>query len=216
MTPNRVSFSNFEFAAFFVPVCRSWMTTPRGTADRGSPVSEDAAAGRTPRYCHAAPLMNTNMSIIPFPWKMLYCKHCNSPFTSIRTARSHHPRCPAVKDSELACREFTGCACDSCFVAPSEPIQILQMAPILPPGESDSASSESAFERATSFGKKATMLFTHVRFCSEMADSDTDAAWHVMKKLQDIAETCCSMAAVLVHRNKSDSGLKKKPFKPLR
>ena len=196
-----------------VAVCSSWMTPRHG---RGSPVSEDAAAGRTPRCCHAALFMNVNMSIIPFLWKMFKCKHCDAPFASKRTARNHHIKCPKVKDSELACREFTGCACDSCFVAPSQPIQILQMAPILPPGESDSASSESAFERATSFGKKATMLFTHVRFCSKMADSDTDAAWKVMTKLQDTATTCCSMAAVLVHRNKSDSGLKKKPFKPLR
>lgn len=147
---------------------------------------------------------------------MFKCSHCNMELSSRRTARNHHLRCPAVKDSKLACREFTGCACDSCFIAPSQPIEFLQMAPILPPGESDSASSESAFERATCFGKKVTKLFTHVRFCSKMADSDSDAAWQVMTELQDIAETCCSMAAILVHRNKSDSGLKKKSFKPLR
>ena len=158
---------------------------------------------------HAALFMNVNLSIIPFLWKMFKCKHCNSSYASIRTARNHDIICPAVKDSQLACREFSGCACDSCFDAPSQPIAFVQMAPMLPPGESDSASSESAFERATSFGKKATMLFTHVRFCSEIADSDSNAAWQVMTELQDIAENCCSMAAVLVHRNKSDSGLKK-------
>jgi hypothetical protein len=166
----------------------------------------------------ATPLffMNVNMSIIPFLWKMFKCKHCDSSFASIRTARNHHVKCIKVKGSQLACRDLSGCACDSCFDEPSQPIAFEQMAPILAPGEPDSASSESAFERATSFGKKATMLFTHVRFCSKMEDSDSNAAWQVMTELQDIAENCCSMAAVLVHRNKSDTGLKKKPFKPLR
>jgi hypothetical protein len=92
----------------------------------------------------------------------------------------------------------------------------LEIAPILPSVEQDSASSESALERATAYGKKTPKLFPHVRFCSKMADSDSDAAWHVMTELQNIAVTCCGMAAVMVHRNRSDTGLKKKPFKPLR
>lgn len=145
----------------------------------------------------------------------IICNHCREVFANNRTARAHHPKCPAVKGSELECRDFSGCACDLCFTAPSQPIAFSVMAPILPPLEQDSAGSQSAFERAIGFGKKATKLFTHVRFCSKMLDSDSDAAWQVMTELQNIAESCCSMAAVLVHRNKSDSGLKRKPFKPL-
>ena len=143
------------------------------------------------------------------------CKHCKREFSNTRTSRAHHPNCPKVKGSNLACRDFSGCACDLCFTAPSQPIEFSGMAPILAPAEQDSAGSQSAFERATGFGKKATKLFTHVRFCSKMTDSDSDAAWQVMTEMQNIAESCCSMAAVLVHRNKSDSGLKRKPFKPL-
>lgn len=143
------------------------------------------------------------------------CNHCREEFANNRTARAHHPRCPVVKDSDLECRDLSGCACDPCFTAPSQPIEFSEMAPVLAPAEPDSAASQSAFERATGFGQKATKLFTHVRFCSKMTDSDSDAAWQVMTEMQNIAESCCSMAAVLVHRNKSDSGLKRKPFKPL-
>lgn len=147
---------------------------------------------------------------------MLHCSHCHQEFVNIRTARAHHPKCSIVKQSNLACRKLTGCACDSCFAAPSQPIEFLKMAPIIPPVEQDSVSSESAFERATSYGKKAPKMFPHVRFCSKMADSDSDVTWHIMTELQNIADSCCGMAAVMVHRNRSDTGLKKKPFKALR
>ena len=202
-----------------VAVCSSWMTPRHG---RGSPVSEDAAAGRTPRCCHAALSMNVNMSIIPNLWKMFKCKHCNASFASIRTARNHHIKCPAVKDSQLACREFSGCACDSCFDEPSQPIEFVQMAPILPPCESDSASDyaacQSAMERDLGFSKKAEKIFGGKKqfIVNEQSEEEADSAWALMAQLQTSAENCCSAAAIQVNRNRSDTGLKRKSFKPLR
>ena len=149
---------------------------------------------------------------------MLICAHCHQSFTNIRTARAHHIKCPNVKNSEHACRELTGCACDPCFAAPSQPIQILQMAPIIPPGDPDSASSESAFERATGYSKKAEKLFANKKLFTvkEMSEEEADSAWALMTQLQECAENCCSTAAIQVNRNRSDTGLKRKGFKPLR
>ena len=157
---------------------------------------------------------------IPIPRKMLTCVHCGSDFANIRTARNHHKICPNVTDSDLECRGLTGCACDGCFSVPSERITFTEIAPLLkmPMVEGDSATSEAAIERATGYSKKAAKLFEgrKIFIVAEMSDSDADAAWEVMVKLQNSAENCCSMAAIQVNRNRSDTGLKRKPLKPLR
>jgi hypothetical protein len=151
---------------------------------------------------------------------MFDCSHCNLKLTSIRTARNHHPKCPMVKGSELVCRDFIGSACDDCFSNRSETIQITNLAPLekMPSHEKHSATSDAEFERVTEYSKKAAKLFAGKKkfTVAEMSESDEDFAWDVMMQLQKCAENCCSMAAIQVNRNRSDAGLKKKPFKPLR
>jgi hypothetical protein len=151
---------------------------------------------------------------------MFRCSHCSCDYKTIRTARAHHPFCPVVKNSDLDCRSFSGNACDNCFDALSRTRAIVfsEMAPLLSPVEKDCLKSEAALERATGYDKKAAKLFTTKKawFSTEMTDCEADSAWQVMTELQTSAENCCGMAAVLVNRNRSDSGLKHKPFKPLR
>ena len=146
------------------------------------------------------------------------CNHCNMECASIRTARAHHPKCPNVKNSELECRELTGCACDTCFTAPSQPIEFSEMAPVLAPAEPDFAAFQSAMERATGYSKKAEKLFGGKKSFNveEQSEEEADSAWALMTQLQASAENCCSAAAIQVNRNRSDTGLKRKSFKPLR
>lgn len=148
------------------------------------------------------------------------CKHCSAELANLRTARAHHPRCPAVKDSEsdLECRELTGCACDPCFTSPPQQIEYSAMAPVLAPAESDYAACQSAMERGLGFSKKAEKMFGGKKqfIVNEQSEEEANSAWALMAQLQTSAENCCSTAAIQVNRNRSDTGLKRKSFKPLR
>jgi len=115
----------------------------------------------------------------------------------------------------------SGRTCDDCFTAPSTAVVFTEMASVIPlpivPGES--VTNDAAMDRALNYSKKAAKLFEgrKIVIFDRVPDSaDADNAWEIMVKLQNAAENCCSTAAILVNRNRSDSGLKGKPFKPLR
>jgi hypothetical protein len=73
-------------------------------------------------------------------------------------------------------------------------------------------------ERDLGFSKKAEKIFGGKKqfIVNEQSEEEADSAWALMAQLQTSAENCCSAAAIQVNRNRSDTGLKRKSFKPLR